>query len=391
MLDFADVAAQMQPLFDNPIARWHNPELAIELAARTGSQADNDHDFNATVRGALENGAVPETWHPALLLDDDAAVCASIAPPMTPPAYQTVASDGSQVYPDPHHIADFYLLNLSQIVLRYGASNHIDNAQLSARAVFAYGAESDQWHTALNGGFANRELIDARRHVAELHELAALLESATRDIPTVGLCDGIFELRVSAAQSWRDFAHEENENALDRLRAAQVPIGGYIAASRASEVLTALQVILMQNNSGEIDESLSGLTDARLFDHLLKTGHRSSTFRSRRGKPDREQKPSRHETCFFYIKTDEGEVARLEFPIWVAEHEDWLQTLHAVVLSQVEKGDGYPIALMEAHEHAVVRASDREAFYTLIEDGMLAHGLQPRRSAKGRSKSRPLV
>lgn len=391
MLDFADVVSQMQALFNNPISEWRTPGEAMEMAAQIGVQADKEKSFNATIRTAIENGAVPETWHPALLLDEDTEMCASYPAPPALAAYQTVATDGSQVYPDPHHIADFYLLNVSRIMLRYGVPGHPENALLSARPFFAYGAPNDAWHNALNGGFANRELIDARRHVSELNELASLLETAERTIPVIGLCDGIFDLRVSAAQSWRDFAHEENERALDRLRAAGRPIGGYIAASRASDVMTALQIILLQNNGGEADESLSGLTDTRLFDHLLSTGHRSATFMSKRGKPDREQKPSRHETCFFYIKTDEGEVTRLEFPIWVAQRKDWLDTLHAVILSQTEKGDGYPIALMEAHEHAVVRASDREAFYALVEDVMLAQGLQPRRSAKGRSKSRPLV
>jgi hypothetical protein len=46
---------------------------------------------------------------------------------------------------------------------------------------------------------------------------------------------------------------------------------------------------------------------------------------------------------------------------------------------------------MEAHEHAVVRGSEREAFYLLLEELMRARGMSPRRSNKSRSKSRPLA
>src|SRR5688572_22267693 len=103
MLDFADVVSQMQALFDKPVSKWHNPEDAIALAAGIGAQTDKDKSFNADIRTATDNGSVPDTWHPALLLDDDAEMGASYPATLAPAAYQTVATDGSQVYPDPHH------------------------------------------------------------------------------------------------------------------------------------------------------------------------------------------------------------------------------------------------------------------------------------------------
>jgi hypothetical protein len=44
-------------------------------------------------------------------------------------------------------------------------------------------------------------MVDARRHIAELDELARLLESAPPQTAAIGLCDGIFDLRVAASQS----------------------------------------------------------------------------------------------------------------------------------------------------------------------------------------------
>jgi NurA-like 5'-3' nuclease len=43
-----------------------------------------------------------------------------------------------------------------------------------------------------------------------------------------------------------------------------------------------------------------------------------------------------------------------------------LEVLAARVLDQCEKGRGYPVALSEAHEQAVVRAADRRAFEELV-------------------------
>ncbi len=262
---------------------------------------------------------------------------------------------------------------------------------------------------------ANRELVDARRHVAELDELAALLETAAPHTTAIGLCDGIFDLRVAASQPWRERAAAENERALDALRQCGHPIGGYIAASRATDVVTALRVVLHEialaerdKETDDADEALARLTDARLFDGMLQTGQRSATFEATRGvsrardagnsadgalgfNSSGRQAVSRHATCFFYLKAGEGAVARVEFPRWVAEPEGWLDRLHALILQQIEKGDGYPVALMEAHEHAVVRPGERELFYQLLEELMTGRGFQPRRSAKAMSKSRPLV
>ena len=36
------------------------------------------------------------------------------------------------------------------------------------------------------------------------------------------------------------------------------------------------------------------------------------------------------------------------------------------MLNQIEKGQGYPVALFEAHEQAVVKAVERDFFYDSI-------------------------
>ena len=88
---------------------------------------------------------------------------------------------------------------------------------------------------------------------------------------------------------------------------------------------------------------------------------------------------------FFYLKVD-GEIGRVEVPQWVAERDDLVDMVHSLVLDQCRRGLGYPVALMEAHEKAVVTASDRETFRLLVERAMVEQGVDMLVSGKSRSK-----
>ena len=98
---------------------------------------------------------------------------------------------------------------------------------------------------------------------------------------------------------------------------------------------------------------------------------------------------------FFYLNTGldaGGEIARVEVPQWVWESDALMERLHAGLWDQCEAGHGYPMALAEAHQAAVVRAADREAFYAVIERILNDHGvLNAAASAKALSKRRPLA
>ena len=46
------------------------------------------------------------------------------------------------------------------------------------------------------------------------------------------------------------------------------------------------------------------------------------------------------------------------------------------MLAQVQKGYGYPVALAEAHNQAVVRGGDRASFFGLLEQQLIKAGLR---------------
>ena len=70
------------------------------------------------------------------------------------------------------------------------------------------------------------------------------------------------------------------------------------------------------------------------------------------------------------------EVARIDMPEWVVENEEMLELVLGMILAQVQKGYGYPVALAEAHNQAVVRGGDRISFFALLEQEMIKAGLK---------------
>ena len=76
----------------------------------------------------------------------------------------------------------------------------------------------------------------------------------------------------------------------------------------------------------------------------------------------------------------------MEIPSWVAEDEKLVELVHSLVVEQCRRGHGYPVALMEAHELAVVRGADRRFFVQQVERTLQTEMLPVYSSEKDRSK-----
>ena len=81
------------------------------------------------------------------------------------------------------------------------------------------------------------------------------------------------------------------------------------------------------------------------------------------------------------------EIVRIEIPNWSTSS---LDLAHNLVWNQINLGNGYPVALHEAHEQAVIRSSDRNSFWRIIDnmDGnnLIDQGLSRKNIAKKRRK-----
>ena len=76
----------------------------------------------------------------------------------------------------------------------------------------------------------------------------------------------------------------------------------------------------------------------------------------------------------------------MEVPSWVAEDEASLELMHSLIIDQCRRGPGYPVALMEAHEQAVVTGPDRRYFVELVEQALFDQRLPIYSSEKNISK-----
>lgn len=138
---------------------------------------------------------------------------------------------------------------------------------------------------------------------------------------------------------------------------------------------------------------LSGLLDRHLFSKMLAPGERSAVFGST--SHIQREYPEGNEICYFYVQvpvTDAvQEIARVEIPAWVADHESHVDLIHSVLLAECQKGSGYPLVLSEAHERAVIRAHERDAFQRLLDQTLRRAGVPTSGSRKRQSKRRPKV
>lgn len=325
-------------------------------------------------------------------------------PPLERPTPITVvATDGSQIYPDRHVEPHCYLLNISQIAFQYGT---FERPLIESMPHFKYRHDElkDQFDELL--GTATSEVVSALR---DEFELAALFDVARNarilQRPILALADGTlirWMLRRMRNYALEQELIERYARLLADFQAERIPLCSYVSMPGNTEVINLLRVHRgesdetpddTQDDTGDPRTSLAGLMDRWLFERLLQPGERSAVFES--ASHIQQEYGTRDRICYFYVRVaprrGEPEVGRVEVPTWVADDPALLDLVHATVLSECEKGEGYPMILAEAHERAVIRARERDLFYGMIEREMTTAGLQHTGSRKQASKRRPRV
>jgi hypothetical protein len=323
------------------------------------------------------------------------------APPC-PEDFIVLASDGSHIDADHHQSAHCFLINIGMAHLQYGRN---PDAQLfSFPSLYFKDDEvvitsADGRQTPIEG-----QLLGVKRSVEECRLLAERAGELKADLPLVALLDGSLILWGLAGQTYPDFVVTELLvngflNYFDKLkelsRSRQFAVASYISFSRSTEVVNLLRLAICPHQPVDCDrycpgkfegrecDVVGGLLDRDLFARLLDPGERSAIFSSRSSVLVKYY--GGHEVNFFYIRLD-GEVARVEIPLWVAEDEDLVELVHATVVDQCQRGLGYPVALSEAHEQAVVTGADREQFWALVEQVLAEDRIYLESSAKRWSK-----
>ncbi|MBT3341951.1 MAG: DNA double-strand break repair nuclease NurA [Gemmatimonadetes bacterium] len=402
MLDLTAVKTQVDVMVeaqaDAPALFEQRLHSAVDLLTTWGGD-DHWHQLRSRVEAAHTS------W---LLADIFGPFAAGVSCPARPDRLTVAATDGSQIFPDRHEISPCYLLNIGYVLLHYGTG---ERALLSSRPQLYWRDEDlyQEWGGRRSG--ISRDIVGFRRSLLELTELAELAAASQAEgHPTVALTDGtliMWSLEGRPAD-FRDECLSSVRHVCELLAERRVPLAGYISRPGSSDVVNALRLAMCPMEITDCNrcpglaappesfdpasetplhrnspcDPLEGITDAVLMRRVLQPGQRSAIFGSRSRVLD---DYGGHRIHFFYVHVGK-EVARIEIPSYVASNPDLLDRVHACVVDQARKGMGYPVSLAEAHEHAVVRGADREAFYRYLEEMFVRHDIHARASLKGLRK-----
>jgi hypothetical protein len=320
--------------------------------------------------------------------------------PPNPTDFTVMATDGSHIDVDRHRTARCFLINIGAVSLSYGSK---PDAALSSFPRL-YSDDKDLVITHPGGGREQTiegALLGAKRSIEELKKLADLAAGLPQNSAAIALLDGT--LILWGLEAYPEFVSDALLaggllpclDAMKKLNPdRQLSLASYISFPRSTDVVNVLRVAVCPNDIPDCDklcppgkerdcDGVAGIRDRDLFMDLLADGERSALFIS----PSKVVKEhyGEHRIYFFYLKAGE-EIARVEITQWVAENEDLLNLTHSLIFDQCQRGRGYPVALSEAHEQAVVTGADREIFWELVESTMIEGHLPDPVSAKSFSK-----
>ena len=394
-LDLTKVAAQVGSMVARLKASGEDREKRLQNALNILQDKSLDLE-----RLSKKIEASQTTWLVAGLVDGLAPHYP--APPL-PPEFSVLATDGSNIDVDRHKSTRCYLINIGSVILRYGAQ---PEALLDSFPSLYFG---DEDLVIAPDGAKGREqpvegaLLGIKRGVDECRELAKLAAELPKDSPALALLDGSLILWGLAGKVYPDFVTEALLNKgflrhLEEMRKLnaerRLSLASYISFPRSTDVVNALRVALCPHEIIDTDrlckecqsrdcDTVAGVQDRELFASVLAPGERSALFTSQSSIVKKNY--GGHWVYFFYLRVDD-EIARVEIPQWVARDENLLNLTHALVLDQCRRGQGYPVALSEAHEQAVVTTADKESFWQLVESLMVDEHLPSPTSAKSFSK-----
>jgi hypothetical protein len=378
MLDLTKLTKQMQGLSQHLTQEAAASRQRLELAQKLLTNALESQEKLVEAQ---------EKWRERILFanatpTEPLNTCIDI--PIPPKIHTVIATDGSQIAPNHHEIAYCYLLNIGRVVLHYGQNRH---PLLDSLPEIFYRQEdlylSRQW------GIRTEEWMSYRRTASEttvLAELACSVNADLTSVPSLAMVDGslIYWFLEQLPQDARNHIIPPILQAWRKLQDAQIPLMGYVSASRNVEGINFLRLLacphpvpdcvnFCPNQTEKVPcKVFEPLRDATLWATELQPGQRGLLWRSNARILDLYQEQQIY-FCYVHVGT---EIARIELPEWVAKNSSMLNQALGLMLAQVQKGYGYPVAIAEAHNQAVVRGGDKARFFALLERQMIKAGLK---------------
>lgn len=406
MLDLTKLTGQIQGLSQHLTQEAVASQKRLELATK--------HLIDAYTRQA-ELVEKQDKWRDRIIFANATPIeplNTRIDIPVPPKVHTVIATDGSQIAPNHHEIAYCYLLNIGRVVLHYGQNKHplldsLPEVFYRPEDLYAsrqWGIRTEEWmsfrRTAseavilaeLSCAVARGEKIKTKTtKTAQLEEPLPLFTtpnntSTTTRVPQLAMVDGslIYWFLEQLPLEAREHILPPILEAWNQMKEAQVPLMGYLSASRNVEGVNFLRLSacthpvpdcmsFCPNQNDKVPcKVFDPLRDSALWATQLQPGQRGPLWQSNARILDLYQDQQIY-FCYVHVGT---EIARIEIPKWVAENTNMFNEALGLTLAQVQKGYGYPVAIAEAHNQAVVRGGDKARFFSLLENQMIKAGLR---------------
>jgi hypothetical protein len=318
------------------------------------------------------------------------AVDGVIPLPSHPERLNVIAADGSQIYPDRHEVALYYLINVGCIVFRHG----LPDAPLCSSLPQVFYEDADLYEE--DGGLIPSVMIDAERDVRELGELTRLATAEAASAPTLTLVDNGLMLYLSLQTNDERLIDEmvgRYLEQLDAMKKTRALVAGIVERPRNQSVVRLLHLATLDFE--EIRDPylrelgpFQNINDGQLF-RFLKPGERSATFVYASPVNKDRYQPRGHAIHFFYLnagRVGKDSLLRVEVPEWVAQDPGRVDLVHAAIYEQCRVSDGFPYVLMRAHELAVVTLAERRELEQMVIGALIRRGLSPSLSQKALGK-----
>lgn len=300
--------------------------------------------------------------------------------------YRVLAVDGSQIYYDKHQGPACSLINVGAVFLQYG----IEQSRVE---LYSYPEILVVGNNKID--FIGAEYINLYREQAELTE--AVKKSceylqASKE-PFVCMLDGsliFFQVDSEIKSNNADDFFSSYIKQLHLFFEQKIVHVAYMSLPRTKDIINAVRIHVAEYQEKKLQESdyLSKFFDVDLLKIFLTYGHRTIVFESKA--PICYAYPKDLKPYFCYLNVG-SEIVRLEFPAWIARDISLVDQICSVALDQAQKGHGYPVALFEAHEQAVIKSCDREFFYDSIKQMYINNNQVYSISEKSSKKIQPIL
>ena len=363
MLDRAKLLKEIE-IFSGSIFFDYSQEL--ELAQKLWEEICHDTKF-ATLIKDIQIPLIIPTWQ------DDLNNIITISPKSN---YIVVATDGSQIYPDRHQGTSCFLINISSIILDY---NDTSSFKFSTTP-FLYAWPEDE----------SADIVDCKRQELEFKfGLDTTLELQKENKQAVFFFDGsiIFWNLEAKSPKMREEFLSKYLGLMHQFYKNDLLMAGYISLPKSKELVNLLRVKLsnFHINSSNKNIDFKHIVDSQIANLFLNPMQRSIVFKNH--SPITQNYPEHLKPYFFYLNVGQ-EIVRIEIPGWIAAQEEKIKIISEIIVDQCIKGHGYPICLSEAHEQAVVKGSDRELFYQILNKLSVEHKQHIYASQKSLKKRR---